>query len=206
MQFTVSCEAFSRMAEIGRYPVEDLESTFKSLYFERRNNQLFMVACNRLILAVEHLGFNEGPDEFACVDVTNDHLIKQCDDATPYNGMLEIISDNMLRWTSIKTNMGWSSPNSYIHLEKNDKLHTWRSLFPDEMPKKTSGAMRWHTGVIATMATASPSGVLNFPEFIDTKIPVVVNDANTDKWVALFLALPGDDTNTVPAVIPDWIS
>lgn len=206
MQFTISCEAFSRMAEIGRYPVEDLEHYYKSLYFERRNNQLFMIACNRLIAAIEHLGFNEGPNEHCCVDVMNDELIKQCDAGTPYNAQLEIISNDALRYTSIKTNLGWSAPNTYIHLEKNNKLHEWRDLFPDDMPKKTNGAMNWHAGIIHALAVASPSGILTFPEFIDTTIPIVVNDANSDKWVALFLGVAGDGKATIPASIPDWVS
>jgi hypothetical protein len=205
MQFTISCETFSRMAEISRFPVTDIEPYFKGLYFERRSNQLFLVACNRLVAAIEHLGFNEGPDEICCVDASNDHLIKQCDTETPYNGKLEIISDNNLRWAFVKSSMGYNAPNCYLELPKGAKFFTWRDWLPDEMPKKTNGAMHWSAGLIHALAIASPSGQLSFPEFIDTSVPIVINDRETTKWIGIFLGVPSDGI-TIPATIPDWTS
>lgn len=205
MQLTISCEAFSRMAEIGRHNMPDLEDYFKSLYFERHNNQLYMIGCNRAIIAIEHLGINVGPNEHCAIDVRNDHLIKQCDDAKPFNGQLEIIANNDLRYTSVKTTMGWNAPNCFVELPKDHKFAKWRELIPDALPKKTNGAMHWSAALIYTLGVASPSGQLSFPEFIDVTQPVLINDAEAENWIALFMPTRVEGPG-LPARIPTWVN
>lgn len=204
MNVEIPCELYIRFAEIAKLlDPQDKRKYFRSLYIERKNNQLFIVATNVKVAAIEYLR-SEGPDESTAIAV-DDALIAQCEKEIQFNSNLHITANPALKFTAIKTSFGYNHAlNCHVELPAKCDFHTWRDWFPDALATKTNGAMFWGMQALYGLAQASKSGGLVFPEFIDTSLPVVVNDSEANNWVGLFMPTTGG-AKTTPATIPDWI-
>lgn len=206
MNIEVPCELYARLSAIPMtLDLSDERKYFKSLFLERQNNTLFAVVTNGKLAAIERIGENDGPDEFTAI-VIDPALIAQCETEIKFNSFLVIVANDTLAYTSIKTTFGYNYPgNAMVQLPEKNYFNTWREWAPDEMPKKTFGAMFWFTQAIYTLATASPTGGLCFPEFIDTTVPVVVRDKDNADWFGLFMPTTDNGEKIDPASRPGWL-
>jgi hypothetical protein len=207
MDISISCELYSRLSAIPMlFSPEDQRKHLKSIYLERRNNQLYAITTNVKIAAIEYLGKNDGPDECTAI-VVDPVLIAQCEKEISFNSNLSIVANSMLSYTAIKTTFGYQYPsNGMVQLPDPHEFTEWRKWFPDAIPTKSFGAMFWRTANIQALASASPTGGLRFPEFIDTTCPVVVCDKEATNWVGLFMGnTESHDEKVLPASIPDWV-
>lgn len=167
---------------------------------------LFAVVTNISIAAIEYLGRNNGPDEHMAVAI-NQQLIEQCQNEISFNGALNIVTiPAPLNFTSAKTTFGYApAVNLHIPLPDDQEFATWRNWIPEAMPEATDGAMCWNVKQIYALASASKTGTIKFPEFIDVSKPVLIRDGEADNWLGLFMpSLKGEGT-VQPASIPDWI-
>lgn len=205
MNIEISCELYSRLSAIPLLlDPEDKRRYFGSIYLERANNTLFAIVTNGKLAAIERIGDDIGPDECTAIRVEAP-LIEQCEKEVVFNSKLVIVANPSLGYTAIKTTFGYNYPvNAMMQLPENNWFNTWRKWPPDEMPKETNGAMFWNGALIHALATASPSGGLCFPEFIDNAKPVVVRDLNSADWLGLFMPVSGEGA-VDPATIPDWV-
>lgn len=207
MNVEIPCELYVRFAEIPlSIDPQDLRKHLKSIYIERKNNMLFAVVTNISIAAIEYLGRNSGPDEHMAVAI-DPFLIVQCEKEVSFNGRLEIVAvPAPLNFTSVKTTFGFGSTiNMHIPLPDDHEFAMWRNWIPEAMPEATDGAMCWNVKQIYALASASKTGTIKFPEFIDTSKPVLIRDGEADNWIGLFMPnLKGEGT-VQPASIPDWI-
>lgn len=205
MNITLPCELYSRMSEIPlMLDPADKRKYLKSIFIERLNGNLFVVVTNVKIAAVEFIGRNEGPDEFIAI-IIDPILIIHCDKETPFDGNLSIYHDANTKHTTIQTTFGYAHPgNANIPIPESNNLEGWRDWFPDEIPTKSFGGMHWNKTSVGVLCTASISGDIIFPEFIDIRQPVVIRDVQSENWVGLFMGSMKDATN-VPATIPGWI-
>lgn len=185
---------------------EDTRKYFKSLYLERQSNTLFAVVTNGKLAAIERIGEDIGPDDCGAIAI-DPVLIAQCEKEIVFNSKLIIVANPTLNYTAIKTTFGYSySGNAMVQLPEKNWFNSWREWAPNEMPVKTSGAMFWFGTLIHALATASPSGGLCFPEFIDNTKPVVVRDLNNDDWFGLFMPVGQSGEKTEAASVPDWVN
>lgn len=205
MNITLPCELYSRMSAIPlMLDPADKRKYLKSIYVERLNNKLFVVTTNVKIAAIEFIGENDGPDEFFAV-VIDPELIKHCDAETPFDSNLSIYRDPSTKVITIQTTFGYVHPgNANVPIPESNNFDGWRDWFPDEIPTKSFGGMHWNKASVGALCTASISGDVIFPEFIDIRQPVVIRDLQSENWVGLFMGSVKDETN-LPATIPRWI-
>lgn len=203
MDIVIPCELYSRMIAIPKVLSDDEPRRyFKSIYFERKDNQLFAVVTNCKIAAIEYLGVNKGPDEATAIAI-DDILKDVCDKETPFDGNLSIVANSTLKFTAIKSTFGYQhTNNAFVDLPDNEQFNEWRKWLPKKMPEQSSGAMYWNAYSVAAIAAASPSGAINFPSFIDTSIPVLITDDHSPNWIGLFICPKGKNQ---PSTMPDWV-
>lgn len=205
MQFEISCNLYSRMAEIpSTLDASDPRQYLRCLYFERKNNQLYVVGTNARCAGVEYIGRNDGPDEH-CAIMIDKQLINICEIETPLNGSIVIDANEMLRFTNIRMKLGAPYPVNMFHLlPDTNEFQNWRKWFPDEIPTQSYGTMYWNTPSIYALSCASKTGGLKFPQHIDVRKPVLINDADSSDWIGVFMPTQ-QGTGTMPAVcFPDW--
>lgn len=206
MNIEISCEIYARLAAIPLIlDPTDQRKYFKSLYLERENNVLFAVVTNGKLAAIERIGEDTGPDERTAIAI-DPVLVAQAVKEISFNSKLVIVANPLLAFTAIKTTFGYNYPgNGMVQLPDANYFNEWRKWAPDEMPVKTSGAMFWATPMIHALSTASPTGCICFPEFIDITRPVLVRDRNSDEWVGLFMPVTDDGEKIDPASRPGWL-
>lgn len=203
MNVEIPCELYSRMIEIPKL-LDDAETRryLRSLYIERKNKRVYVVVTNVKLAAIQHLGIIDGPDEAIAICI-DDQLMEVCDKETPFNGKLSIVSNPVLGYTAIKSTFGFQFPgNAHIALPDNNAFKDWRTWLPDQLPNASHGAMYWNAFAVEALATASTSGGICFPEFIDTSKPILINDDNDPNWIGIFFNKIG---NQPPAILPDWV-
>lgn len=211
MNFSIPCETFARLANVVKwFPPNETRDWLRCVYIEHRNNEAFAVASNAKIAAIEYLGETSGPD--GSVKVTIDPaLITQCETEAAFKSVLQITTIPELNMASAKTSLGYNYPGTAaLFTTEPTHFDTWRKWFPEAMPTAPNGAMYMTAEYIAMLGKSSPSGRLVFPEFIDTRKPVVVRDIDDPNWTGLFLPIltKNSDNSPVeyePATIPDWV-
>lgn len=205
MQITIPCSVYARMAEIpATLDATDPRQYLKCLYFERRTNQLFIAVTNAQCAAMEYLGRNDGPDEAMAV-VLHKTLIDLCELETQH-GSLTIEANEMLRYTKLSTTFGGVSPINGYHLLPNEhQFKTWREWFPHEQPTKSFGTMYWNSHCMWSLCSASKTGGLKFPEHIDVRKPVLINDADSSDWIGVFMPTQKGTDRMSSVVVPDWV-
>lgn len=205
MQITIPCNVYARMAEVpAMLDATDPRQYLKCLYFERKNNQLFIVVTNAQCGAMEYLGRNDGPDE--CTAIPFDQSIMRiCEQETQF-GSLMIEANELLRYTKLSTTLGGPFTfNGYHPLPDNHQFKTWREWFPAEQPTQSFGTMYWNAAVMWSLCSASKSGGLKFPQFIDVRKPVLINDADSSDWIGVFMPTQKGTDVMPPVVVPDWV-
>lgn len=205
MQITIPCNVYSRMAELpATLDPSNPRQYLRCLYFERKSNQLYCVATNARCAGIEYLGRNEGPDEFAAV-VIDQQMIKMCETEAMHNGNMTINANELLRFTTIETTFGGTS-NGFFHLLPDEnEFQRWRKWLPDEIPTQSYGTMYWNTPSIYALSCASRTGGLKFPQHIDVRKPVLINDADSSEWIGVFMPTQDGTQNMLPVLMPDWL-
>lgn len=204
MQITIPSNVYSRMAEIpSTLDPSDARQYLRCVYFERKNNLLYCVSSNARCAAVEYLGKNEGPDERTAIAI-NRELIKICETETPLNGMMTVDANDILRFTNVSTTFGPFQSAMYHALPDDNEFNRWRKWFPDEIPTQSYGTMFWNTESIYSLSCASKTGGLKFPQYIDVRKPVLINDADSSDWIGLFMPTQQGTPNMSPVAMPDW--
>lgn len=210
MNFEISVETFVRLAGVTkRIPdkVDENEAILlKCVRLERKDGELFALASNRRIAAIYYLGKSDGLDGAAHV-VTDPAFVNQCETEKPFNSIIAVTVIPELQMASLKTTLGYNYPGNGAIFPVKTPLSDWRTWLPPIITE-TKGAMAWNLDDMQSLNSASPSGEIAFPEFIDVGKPVVLRDIKTDNWVGLFMANRSDENGRMyaiePAKLPTW--
>jgi hypothetical protein len=208
MDFTISCEIFARLANVVKdIPATETRAHLKSVYVEHKNGNAFAVVSNSKFAAIEHLGKVEGGD--GSIHIAADAaLIQQCQTEAPFNSVLAVGYNDMLKFATAKTTLGYCYPGNAAITADGSPLVEWRKWAPEKPVKATKGAMFWNTENIIAIGKSSPSGRVLFPEFIDATKPVVIRDVTDDNWLGIFMpnrAVEGETiTYSEGAKLPEW--
>lgn len=207
MEFSIPCATFARLARIGASsPInpDGSKPHYFSLYYEVKNGHAVVIGTNIKVAAVEYIGKDIGPDCAIniCVD---DALIAQCDIEKSFGSNINFVYNDMLKYLSVKTNLGYVYPgNALIQVQKENAFHKWRLWFPDKMPTANKGNMFVQLDRLQVLTSAAPSGSVVFPDFIDTDIPVVLRDQANPNWLGLFMPIGEKGAVSQPA-LPSWV-
>lgn len=208
MDFIIPCETFARLANLVKdFGANEPRQYLKSVYIEHIDGNAFAVATNSKIAAIEFLGkvaFGNGS-----VNVVADPaLIQQCKTEAPFNSALTVSVNEVLKFATAKTALGYSYPGNAALITERTEFHDWRNWTPDKPVAKSKGAMFWNTENIALLGSSSPSGRLLFPEFIDATKPVVIRDITDENWFGLFMPNRLADGEVITymegAKLPEW--
>jgi len=210
MIYTISCEAFVRLATIARMP-STLAAHMRCVMIEHKKGHTYAVATNKHIASVQYIGKTKEADGRVLVQC-DDAMLEQCRSIAPYGGTLQITVMIDLQFASAQTSYGWvSQTNVALFPVGATQWDGWRSWTPDHTLEESHGAMFWEVEQIAALGAASPSGELVFPEYIDVRMPIVVRDVNDETWFGLFMGYQRGEDGTaenmvtaVPATLPSW--
>lgn len=214
MQFNIPCEIFARMSNAAK-SVQDYPRGYEGILLENYNRQTFVVSSNVKVMAAQIVGATAEPDGNVLL-AYDQALIDQCVTAAQWDGILNVIAEPMLQFTSIKTNFGYVHPiNIGIFTERNMTMANWqgqqvriwdewRSLFPETNPKKNKGMKFLSTNTVESLNHSAPSGNLLFPENFDGTQPIVCADAEDNSWIALCFPRADGKTAVDDVKIPTW--
>ena len=207
MNFEIPAEIYVRLANVTKRIPDDDGGNLGCVRLENRNGDAFAISTNRRIAAVYYLGKSKDGDGF--VHVTNDDvLINQCVSETPFSSILHITAIPELQMASAKTTYGYNYPGNAGVFPPDARLNDWRNLAPATPIKKTNGAMSWTLDDMLSLNSASMSGKLAFPEFIDVRSPVIVRDIEYPNWLGVFMPTRREDGGKSYAVeaatVPAW--
>lgn len=211
MNFEISCEIYVRLAGITRRMPDNVDDNERLLLrcvrLERKDGHNYAIASNRKIAAIYHLGESSEADGVAHL-IVNVDLVRQCEMEKPFNSVLSVTVIPELQMASAKTMLGYNYPGNAAIFPAVTPLTDWRSWAPDKPVTATVGAMSWKMEHMEALNSASPSGEIAFPEFIDANKPVVLRDIKSPDWVGLFMPNRVDDAGNVytvdPAELPKW--
>lgn len=218
MKFTIPCETFLRLSHAATpVPGKDQPHVF-CVRVEYINGHGYAIATNSIIMAVQYLGEVTREFEFGISIVPIPALLAQCAIEKDFDGELtiDVINNDVVKFATVKTSFGYVQPGNCAYFPPDGLQRTpwigpvhdvggWKKIIPAELPKKSKGFMFMNTEEIVNLGKAAPSGRLVFPNFIDSSIPVVVNDSVDPEWFGAFL--PREDkaiSHMTPAILPEW--
>lgn len=197
----IPCELIVRMAPLVRRATDP---KFKMLRLENG----IVIACDRRLLSVEKLVTDF---QGVCnLDLT-DELVEQCRTEAALSGVLQVIPNDMLQFTTVKSSYGWTNVgNIGIYMDVSDGIGRWREVINQCVdPLQTAGvgsAMVWNAKDIATLAATSPTGEVAFERIIDpNQRPTLMRDIACGEWVGCFLPRIPDGVFHPPAELPVWV-
>lgn len=197
MEHIIPCETFARLVNVLKYMPKD-DPWCKSVRLEGN----LAIATNRQYIVIERLETTAPSVLHIPADPV---LIEQCAKEAAFHGKMHIVANDMLKFASLKTSLGYQYPgNAGLYLDTLNVVDRWREVIPEALPKKSKGCMTLYTQQLANLAESSPSGQLIFPEHVDWTVPVVVRDAVDPNWCAFFYVRDSEKLND-PAHIPGWI-
>lgn len=197
MNFEIPCDVFARLSNVLRHMPDNANEWLRSIRIE--NNMA--IASNRRILAIEQISGNEN----GMVHIISDPvLIEQCRKEAPFDSKLYIAVNDMLKFATAKTTMGYIHPgNCAVFSDAPNDLDKWRSKIPLTPAAKAKGAMLWNMEAVADLGASSPSGRLVFEEIVDVNRLLIVRDITDDKWFGGFVPKATSDVYD-PAALPRW--
>lgn len=209
MQFIIPCETIVRLANVTKtIAARHVNDLAKCLRVEIVGNDLLAITTNGQIAAFERFG-DAITGMTGSVQINLDPaLLNQCQTEIAFNGTVEIVVNDMLKFASAKTSLGYSFPGNVALWTPINALDKWRDWAIQKPVVKSSGAMFMNTDDITNLGLSSPTGRIAFPEFIDGSKPVIVRDTTDAKWVGMFMPNIRKDDGTAiqaePAKAPEW--
>ena len=196
MEHIIPCETFARLCNVLKFMPKD-DPWCRSIRLDGN----MAIATNRFYIAIERLDTSVASVLHIPADPV---LIEQCVKEAPFHSKMHIVANDMLRFASLKTSLGYAYPgNAGVYLDTLNPVDRWREIVPTSLPKKSKGSMCIDTAMLASLAESSPSGKITFPEHIDWTLPVVVRDAVDPNWCGIFYVRESDNPHD-PATIPGW--
>lgn len=212
MNFQIPCETFLRLANVPQYFAakwaQEEVTALRCVRIEAKNGSLYAIASNGKIAAIVSLGATDQPD--GAIHLTLEpSVMTQCEMEKAFNSNIHVVGVRELAIVSAKTTMGFNCPASFGYfMNAATHLENWRNWPSSEEIKRTKGAMSWTLQDMISLNASSPSGRINFPEFIDANKPVVLRDNEFDNWVGIFMPNRVDDNGKVytvePSALPEW--
>jgi hypothetical protein len=210
MNFEIPVETYIRLSGVTNYIRESISDEERALIrcvrLEHKDGKTLAIASNRKVAAIYHIGATTEPDGATHLNI-DDKLLAQCHTEKPFNSKLFIVALPELGIVSLKTTLGYQSATAGFFAPETP-LAKWKTWVADEQPTKSNGAMGWHMEDMLALNSASPSGYLNFPEWIDATKPVVLRDPEFPEFVAMFMGNRINDKGAAytvePATLPAW--
>lgn len=197
MNFEIPCAVFARLSHIIDMTPADASVWFRSI----RIDNGVAVASNRKVIVCERI--TQGMPGAIHI-IADPILVEQCKREAPFDSVLHITVNEMLKYATAATSMGYNYPgNAVIFSDEKNELEPWRTIVPTELPKKPQGGMFWNTEIIANIGKSSPSGRLIFQQVIDVTQPMIIRDIDDDQWFAFTYPRP-DGPMREPASLPGW--
>jgi len=200
MTLSIPCRTFVRLvgASLQTDEQEAKNRVFlRSLRLERRDNNLYAVASNSWIMAIELLGPNAGEDAAFVIQLT-DALLAQCELEQTLDGILFVNPDN-----SVHTTFGFSLAGAVIP----DEWPDWKQIVNRGAATKRKGSVVFNNNTSRLLKTA-PSGHMVFPPVMNSDLPIICRDPYDENWIGVFMSidvLTGSERPIPPATKPEWL-
>lgn len=207
MDAIINCEIIARLSKVATANNLDNDRAYlRSIRLENINGNLIAIVTNVKLAAIEFIEKNKNPDFKMNIDVP-DNLIQQCITETSFNSKIHFSLNEVLGFITAKTDLGYvHNSNLKINVPKDDAFEKWRDWFPDELPTETNGGIFSTLENLALLASTAPTGSVIFPEFMDNKKPVMLQDVHDPNWLGLFMPTPGSENRSPePFNIPEWV-
>lgn len=215
MQFKIPCETYIRLAgAVVPHPVKPVAVPLQCIRIERQKGFVVALATNNRICVVEKIDATTEPD--GAVNIRIDPvLLQQCELEKQFDSelIIDVIDLPGVQVVTCKSTFGYShngdigvfpTPEEHIKYWQN-----WREkIIPYDQPKKSNGFLMLDTVGMEQLTRCSPSGVIVFPEKIDTDQAVIVNDSIDPGWLGIFMAVHWEESKVgvnSAATVPNWI-
>lgn len=200
--YKISANTIKRFANVIKFFEPTTEEYDKNLLstirLENKNGKSFAIVSNHQIAAIEFAGTTSEPDSVVHLKVT-EQLTNLC----IMGGNLTFTIMPEILISTVQNDYGMMVSDCCFWSAEGP-LNDWRKwAAPDATA--TEAVMQWSLFNVESMIAASPSGKVNFPQFINANKPVTVRDAMYENWVGLFFPKPSPtDPAANPAKLPEW--
>lgn len=210
MEFDISCDTFLRLANLPmNFKETEATPETQTIRIEFNGAHILAISTNRKFAAIERIGDNAKGFKGAMHLNLDASLIAQCQVEKAFGGRIFVVYNEMLKFASCKTTMGFSVPHSIAFTDATPLMDKWRTWFSTAEITKSKGAMFIDAERMNILLASAPSGKVRFPTFIDDQQPVLVRDYIDQNWLGLFMTNVKKDDGSVirvePATKPDWI-
>ena len=196
----IPCDTIARLANALPSESDEIDDIFRT--FRLDNGRV--IATDRTIMAVEHIGGWEGVHHIRLTPAD----IAQCRTESAWNSALEIVATPIM--TVAKTTYGYTPAGDIgVRPAGPTDYDAWHERIvkpcatPSDVPR---GAMIWRTDQIAALARSSPSGVVVFENIIDVETrAAVIRDINSPDWCGFFMPRLSDGLYHPAAALPGWL-
>ena len=202
--YKISTDTLIRFGQIIKFfessVTEELKREINAIRLEIKSGNVFAIATNQKVAAIERIGSSTESDAAVHVIMTEE-LQKICRNggSITFNVMPELL-------IAVAQNEAGETCTNFTNWSIEGVLQNWRSwAAPDASESK--GVMHWHLHQVHTLFECSPSGRVYFPTHIDAEKPVTLRDCFSDKWVGLFFPQPEPgEPYLKSAKLPEWWS
>lgn len=205
MKFNISCDVYYRLSQILSYiepdTDEQLLKQINCIRLENINGKTIAIATNKKVAAIELCGNTNEPNGVFHL-VVDEQLVNLCKKEKAFNSVLEIVHIPEIGAASVKSMLGFQyQGNPSVYLTETP-LDDWRRWAFNKSAVVSYCAYQLDINHMLALNASSLSGIIIFPEIIDSNIPTILRDRDNPNWVGLFYGRP-PIVNT-PAILPEW--
>lgn len=197
----IPCDTIARLSNLIPKPGADVEDIFRTF----RLDNGCIIATNRQFAAVEQLHPFEGVHHISATD----ELIQVCTKEAPFGSTLQVLPNDVIKWTTVRTTLGYEFKVSIgVYPPAPTTYDQWYDLIVVPVLKGepvSNGAMATNITNLSALAASSPSGDVVFEEFIDVRRPTMMRDANDPRWCGFWMPRAPGSMYATPARVPQWL-
>lgn len=186
---------------------DETKAKINTIRIENKGGQSLAVATNRKIASIENLGPTTFPDGVCHLKITP-YFLDAAKRAAQKNSSIIITVIPALAMATAQLSASEYISDACLWFDSTP-LDDWRSWVV-KAPEVSTGIMCWDLFHVETLISASPSGKVVFPEYIDASKPLMIRDRYRDQeWIGIFLpgeTLPPDAVREInERMVPAWL-
>lgn len=197
MKITIPTDTFYRLSKAAVSYGAEIRPHLACVRLEIKDGAIYAVASTSWIMAIEHVGITDQPDEH--INIATSPMVMRAIEAA------EDVTFESWPSAGIATMSLYNATIGAVETMPDiEPMFTRWFDFVAKASTKDKGFIYIEADKFRALIDSSPSGHIVFPAFIDNSRVIYLRDRYDENWLGLFLS--GDkDKEAQPATIPEWL-